>query len=379
MAAYDAIVVGVGAVGAAATRHLAERGRDVLALEKYDVPNAMGSSHGVGRIIRLAYHEGADYLPMLERAYEDWRALDRRAERPLLTQTGSLTVGPPDGESVTGATATCRSHGIEHEELTGAAVNDRFPAYDLPTDYRALYQPDGGLLDPERCITTQVEAAHAAGATVRAREPVVGWENSGGRVTVRTPRSEYDADRLVIAAGPWAAEHVPALDRVLTLERHVACRFQPTDPASFSPDRFPVFVIDTADGRHFYGLPRHRRPGFKIGDANTDNAGIDPDTMDRHPSLGEAERARSFLEEFMPAGAGPVMQLSACVLTQTPDGDYIIDRVPEHPNVVVGAGLSGHGFKTSTVIGEALAALAVGDSPPIDLGAFGIDRFGTVV
>lgn len=374
MAEYDAVVVGAGVTGCATARALAEDDRDVLLLEQGDFPNPRATSYGSSRIFRLAYHEGGRYVPMLRRSRRLWRRLDRDAEADLFRRTGSLTIGPESGDSFTGARATCRTHDIDHEVLAAAEVNDRFPAYELPEGYRAVFQPDGGLLDPERCLVGLVEAAMADGAEMRAHEPVTEWTADGNTGSVRTPRRVYDADSVVIASGAWAADHVAAVEGLLERERHVACRIRPRTPSAFAPESFPVFVMDTADGRHFYGLPRHRVPGFKVGATHVERAAVHPDDAhDARPA--ETEPARGFARDFAPAGDGPLLGTRACVLSHSPDGDYLVDTLPDAGNVVVAVGMSGHGFKTAPVVGELAAALATDADPPVDAAPFGFDRF----
>ncbi|MFB6281462.1 MAG: N-methyl-L-tryptophan oxidase [Haloferacaceae archaeon] len=375
MERHDVVVVGMGVVGSATARALARDGYAVLGLERDGIPNPRSSSHGPSRIIRLAYHEGATYVPMLRRSYDRWAALGDRRDERLLRTTGSLAIGPPDSRTFAGARETCRAHDIDHEVLDAEAVNRRFPAYDLPPGLRAVHQPDGALLDAERCLVGLVEAAMADGAEVRAREAVLDWTADGDRVRVRTERGVHVADAVVIAAGAWAADRVPELDGLLTPERHVVCRFRPADPGAFEPASFPVFVADTADGRHFYGLPAHRVPGVKVGDTTAGRLGVDPDALDRRPDPGEERTARAFVERHMPAGAGPTMDLTACLLSHSPDGDYVIDRLPGRPNAVVAVGGSGHGFKTAPVVGELAAALATDREPPVDPAPFALDRF----
>jgi len=374
MAEYDAVVIGAGVVGCAAARAFAGEGRDVLLLEQGDFPNPRATSYGSSRIFRLAYHEGELYVPMLRRSRRLWQRLDRDSDTDLFRRTGSLTIGPESGDSFTGARSTCRSHGIEHEVLTAAEVNDRFPAYDLPREYRAVFQPDGGLLDPERCLVALAEAAAADGAELRAHEPVVEWTAEAGTVRVRTTRRTYEADSVVVASGAWAADHVPAVDGLLERERHVACRVRPRNPSAFDPDSFPVFVMDAADGRHFYGLPRHRVPGFKVGATHDRGARVHPDDA-RAARPAETEPARGFARDFAPTGDGPVMGTRACVLSQSPDGNFIVDALSDAGDVVVAVGMSGHGFKTAPVVGEVAAALATDSEPPVDAEPFALDRF----
>lgn len=374
MATYDVIVVGAGAIGCASARALALADRDVVLLEQGNFPNPRATSYGTSRIFRLAYHEGVTYIPLLEYSLDVWQQLSAAAERDLFYTTGSLTIGPTDGESFTNARETCRHHDIAHEVLDAADIKVRFPAYDLPEEYRGVYQPDGGLLDPERSLSAFFEEAVEAGATVRAQEPVTDWHTDGDTVTVETAATDYTADALIIASGAWAAEQVDALTDVLQRERHVACRFLPLTRSSFTVESFPVFVIDTAAGGHYYGLPEHRLPGFKIGATHVDGVAVHPDAASE-PTPSEAAPVRSFVSECLPAGDGPLLGLRSCVLSHSPDGEYIIDSLPVAENVIVAVGMSGHGFKNAPAVGEIAAAKAMHTAPPLDAERFSLARF----
>ncbi|QLG60507.1 N-methyl-L-tryptophan oxidase [Halorarum salinum] len=372
---YDVVVVGVGGMGSATAFHLADRGHDVLGLERYDVPHARGSSHGITRIIRRAYYEHPSYIPLVERAYDLWDDLAERTGRPVIHRTGSVDAGPQGDVVFEGSRRSCEEHDIPHEVLTGAEVNDRFPGYDLPAEYRALYQPDGGFVVPEQAIIGHVRAAQAAGAEIRARESVRDWaETPDGGVRVWTDRGTYVADGLVLAAGAWNAKLADALDGLAVPERQVLAWFQPETPALFDPDAFPVWNLATPEGR-FYGLPVYDVPGFKLGKYHHLGEGVDPDDHETEPSRADELLLRDFAGKYFPEGAGPTMRLATCMFTNSPDEHFVLDTLPEHPQVAVGAGFSGHGFKFASVVGEVLADLAVdGESEhPIDM--FGLDRF----
>lgn len=384
---YDVIVVGVGGVGSAATYRLAERGLDVLGLERYDLPNEMGSSHGHSRIIRKPQHEAPAYVPLVEAAYDRWRALEERTGRELLTTTGSVETGPPGSDLVQSSLASCERHDIDHELLDAAAVNDRFPGYDLPADHRAVYQPDGGFLDPERCVTAHVEAAHEAGATIRAREQVHDWTSIGGDphaatpdedrtggVRVATSKATYETDRLVVTAGAWAAKLLPELEGVAVPERQVIARLQPESPSAFDPDQFPVFLHDAPDGR-YYGCPRHDVPGFKFGKYHHREETVDPDSFGRDPRPADEDLLRAYADRYFPQGAGPTLSLDTCLFTNTPDGRFIVDRLPDDPRVTVATGFSGQGVTFASVLGEVLADLAVDGETSHDVEPFRADRF----
>lgn len=372
---YDAVVVGVGGMGSATAFHLAARGADVLGLERYDIPHERGSSHGVTRIIRRAQYEHPAYVPLVERSYDLWRALEERTGRDLLFVTGGIDAGPPDSQVFDGSRRSCEAHGIDHELLSAAEVNERFPGYDLPEDHRAVYQPDGGFLVPEQCIVAHVEAAQAEGAEIRAREPMRHFAPlPDGGVRVTTPKGTYEADRLVVTAGAWAPKLVPELRGVAVPERQVLAWLQPTDPPAFDPENFPVFVHEDGDA-HYYGFPRHDVPGFKFGRFNHFEETVDPDEMDREPRPADERVLRDYAERCFPTGAGPTMKLATCLFTNTPDGHFVLDRHPDHPQVTVGAGFSGHGFKFASVVGEVLADLALDGTTDHDTDLFRMDRF----
>lgn len=372
---YDVIVVGVGGMGSAATYHLAERGLDVLGLERYDIPHDMGSSHGVTRIIRKPQYEDPAYVPLVRQAYDHWRELAERTGRNLLHVTGGLDAGPPDSGVFEGSLRSCEKHGIDHEVLSASEVNERFPGYDLPLDHKAVYQPDGGFLVPEQCIIAHVEAAQAAGADVRAREEVVGFASlSDGGVRVTSQKGTYEADQVVVTAGAWVRKLLPELAELAVPERQVLAWLQPTEPERFDAAAFPVFVHDTDDG-HYYGFPRHDVPGFKFGKFNHFEETVDPDQMNREPRSKDEEVLRAYAERYFPEGAGPTMRLATCMFTNTPDGHFILDTLPDKPQITVGAGFSGHGFKFASVIGEILADITIDGKTDYDTELFRLDRF----
>jgi sarcosine oxidase len=371
---YDAIVIGVGGVGSAATYHLADRGLEVLGIERFDIPHTRGSSHGSTRIIRRVQHEdrGSAYVPLVERAYDLWRDLEDRTGRDLLHVTGSVHTGPPETEVVDAAREVCDAHDIPYEELSAAAVNDRFPGYDLPERFDAVHQPDGGFLACEQCTVAHVEAAHDAGATVRGRERVLDWSETTDGVRVRTDKGRYAADELVVTAGPWTREMLPGLAAETVPVRAVMAWLQPKRPERFTPDRFPVFVLrDEDDGG--YGFPRHDVPGFKFGVSDPTPV-VDPDAMDREPTRAEEELHRRFAERYFPSGAGPTVGLTTCIWSMSGDEHFLLGRPDGYDAVTVGAGFSGHGFKFASATGELLAEFAAEGGTERDVGAFDVNR-----
>ena len=374
---YDAVVVGVGGMGSAATHHLAARGVDVLGLERYDIPHAMGSSHGVTRIIRKAYHEHPDYVPLLDRAYELWDDLDAQHDRSLLHTHGSLALGRPDSETVTGAEAACRGHDVDYERLAAAQINERFSGFDLPDEFVGIYQPEGGFLWSEQCIVAQVNATHREGGTIRARERVTEWEATDESVRVVTDRDTYTAEKLVVAAGAWAPNVLPELAAVLQPQRQVLGWFQPAEPANFQPESMPVYIIERDADDLYYGFPQFHVPGVKVGKHYHFGEDAAPDEMAREPRSDDEAALREWLAAGLPTANGPPLSLSTCLYTNTPDKEFIIDHHPSHDNVVVACGFSGHGFKFASVVGEILADLAIDGETDHPIDRFAADRFST--
>ena len=370
---YDVVVVGVGGMGSAAAYHLARRGHDVLGIERYDVPHAMGSSHGSTRIVRKVQPEGPEYVPLVERAYELWEELEANTGRDLLHRTGSVHAGGPGTDVVENARISCEENDIEYEKLSGGAVNERFPGFDLPGEFDAIYQEDGGFLDCERCVSAHVEAAHGAGATVHGREQVIDWSETEGGVTVQTDKGRYTADELLLTAGSWTAELLDSLAEEIVPVRALMAWLQPKKRKLFTPDRFPVFVVrDGEEGG--YGFPIHDVPGFKFGRSSDLREVTDPDEMDREPTAAEEELHRRYAEKFFPDAAGPTLSLRPCIQSYSPDTDFVLGRVPNYDSVTVGAGFSGHGFKFTSVMGEILADCVIDGETEHDISTHSIDR-----
>ena len=366
---YDVIVIGVGGMGSAAVAQLARRGQRVLGLEGFDIPHRFGSSHGVNRIIRLAYYEHSSYVPLLRRSYELWSDLENDCGEQLLHVTGSVDAGPENDGLFKGSVRSCREHGLEHEVLDAADLAKRFPGYRLAEGTMACFQPAGGFLRSERCIVRFVMAAQRAGAFVRAREKVLGWEPVGDGVTVTTQRGTYEAARLVITAGAWTRQLLPNLSIEAVPERQVLGWFQPIKPELFRPHVFPVFNLQVDEGR-YYGFPVFEVPGFKIGRYHHLEEVVDPDRQSSEISEEDEEILRVVTRRYFPDADGPTMALSTCMFTNTPDEHFLIDTLPEAPQVSVAAGFSGHGFKFCSVVGEILADLAIDGDTSHDISKF---------
>jgi sarcosine oxidase len=358
MREFDSIVVGVGGMGSATAYHLALRGQRVLGLEQFDIPHDFGSSHGITRIIRMAYPEGAGYVPLLRRAYALWRDLETLAGERLLFVTGCVDAGAPDSATVRGSLETCRQFGLEHQALDARSLHEKFPGYRLPDNLAAVLQPDGGFLLPERCIVSYSKAAQALGAEIHARERVIGWDASSGGVEVRTDRESYRARRLVITAGPWASQLCPELRNLAIPERQVVLWAEPLRRERFQLGTFPVFNLEAPEGR-FYGCPPYGVPGFKIGKYHHRRENVDPESIDREIHPEDEAVLREGIRRYFPDADGPTVAMKTCMFTNSPDEHFILDAHPEADNVYIAAGFSGHGFKFASVVGEIMTDLAL--------------------
>jgi sarcosine oxidase len=378
METYEAIVVGVGGMGSAAVYHLAQRGVRVLGLEQYDIPHDQGSSHGLSRIIRLAYFEHPSYVPLLHRAYELWWALEREAQERLLTITGSLDIGPVESPVFSGALQAAQEHALRHEVLDAAALHRRFPGYSLPAPLLGLYQPQGGLLDPERCIVAHVNGALQHGATVHGREAVQRWERQGTHLMVHTTRATYRTQRVILTAGAWMSQLTATAHGRFQAERQVMIWMQPREPAWFRLDAFPVFNMAVEEGT-FYGFPIYRNPGFKCARwHHLEQVVHDPGTMDRGCHSADEVILRAFAQRYFPTGAGPTLSMRTCLFTNSPDTHFVIDVHPADSAVCIAGGFSGHGFKFCSVVGEILADLAQEGHTRHDIALFRATRFDHV-
>ena len=377
--AWDVIVIGAGAMGSATAFELATRGKRVLLLEQFGVAHERGSSHGLTRIIRLAYFEHPSYVPLLRRAYERWRELESAAGRKLLHITGSIDAGPADSRTVRGSLHSCAVHDLEHEVLTSAELSARCPGYALPLEHLAVFQPDGGFLVPEACIEAQVALARAAGAEVHTEEKVVSLAGTpGGNVLVHTVSGRFEAGQAVVAAGAWLPVLCPEFAPLVQPERQVLAWFAVSDHDAFTPSRFPVFNLDH-DGEHWYGFPEFGVPGFKVGCYHHLREHVDPDALDRSDVRPrDIDLLRHVVADCFPAAAGEVLRSKVCMFTNTPDEHFILDRHPEMPQVVLASPCSGHGFKFASVVGEIVADLVERDATAHDISLHRLSRFSPI-
>jgi sarcosine oxidase len=372
--AYDVIVLGVGGMGSAALFELARRGRRVLGLERFPLGHDRGSSHGRTRVIRTAYFEHPDYVPLVRRAYERWYDLEQRCGRRLLTECGCLSLGRPDGELIAGVRAAATAHAVPVEMMDADELRRRYPVFRAPDGFVGVLEREAGFLAVEDCVRAHIEEACRLGAEVRAEEPVRSWHADAGGVQVETSADRHRAARLVITAGPWAGELLARHGAALTVMRQTLFWFGTTDDAAFRRDVFPVYLAETPTG-FFYGLPVVDRFGHKAAQHYGARELRHPDEVERTVTAADELPVRSFLRDWLPAADGPLRRSETCLYTLTPDRHFLIGLHPEHPHVAIAAGFSGHGFKFASAVGEVLADLAEAGRTELPVGRFGFGRF----
>lgn len=373
---WDVIVVGLGAMGSATLHQLAHRGHRVLGIEQFTPAHSLGSSHGKSRIIREAYFEDPRYVPLVQRAYELWAALEAESGESIFRQTGGLMLGAPDSGVVAGARLSAELHGLPHELLSADDVRRRFPAFRPRATDVAVFEPRAGTLAPERAITAFASLAVQHGATVLSDEAMLSWRAVGDGVEVTTTRGTHRAGRLVLSVGAWAAKVFAELALPFVVQRNVLYWFDPVANAShFAPSHFPVFIHEIDQHLTFYGFP-DTGDGMKLALHHHGQA-FDPDALDRTVRDDEVAFVREVIQRYLPDGNGALRETGVCMYTNLPDDHFIIDVHPVHPAVIVASPCSGHGFKFSSAIGEVLADMATDRAVAFDTSLFSLSRFAT--
>lgn len=366
------IVVGLGIMGSATAWALARRGVRVVGLEQYAPFHALGSSHGKTRIIREAYFESPEYVPLVQRAYELWDELGERTGRRLLRVTNGVSIGRLDSPFIVGARESAQRHGLAHELLDAQEARKRFPVLALPDDFVALIEGRAGILFAEECWRAFCEDAVRHGAELRFGVRVHGFAPDGEGMTVETESGRLRADRVVVTAGPWSATLLADLGLPLEVRRVLVVHVQPDDPTRFRPEMLPIFIMDVPEGE-YYGFPFLPDQGVKFG-RHDDGEVCTPESVRRTVTDDEVRWMTGVLERYLPGAARQVLMTVTCLYTMTPDSHFVIDRHPEWPQVVFAAGFSGHGFKFASIMGEALADLALEGASRLPIGFLSFRR-----
>ncbi len=381
---YDVIVLGVGSMGSSACYHLAKRGYRVLGLEQFDIPHDQGSHAGQTRIIRKAYGENVEYVPMLERAYENWRTLESETGEQLYYQSGIAYFGGPGNEFLETVRTSSRDFGIPVRELTGVECRAVYPQFRLPKDFVGIEEPDAGFLLPEECVRQMASEASKHGANIRTQEKTHHWDQTPKGVVVTTDKATYEARKLVITAGAWAEELIPGLPSPLKVTRQVLAWVKPKAWEDFTLGSFPCWLTDD-DDKVFYGFPilptgeTEGPSGLKLGMHHPFGETADPNSVKRSIDGSEEQVLIDFLNDMMPNGYEETIELKTCLYTNTPDLHFIVDYLPGYDtDVAIAAGFSGHGFKFASAVGEVLADLAMEGGTGLPIDFLSTQRFNTV-
>ncbi len=374
---FDAVVVGLGCMGAAACLELARKGKRVLGLERFAVGHGRGSSHGGSRIIRECYFEHPDYVPLLLQCRQGWDRLELESGERLVHRCGLLYASGPGGVVVRNSFENGRRHGVACERWTAADAMRRFGQFRLPSDWEALFEPAAGFVRPERAVQASVRRACELGAQVREGVTVLHWSEQGGGVRVSTSAGEFEAGSLLLTAGPWMPGLAAALGVPLQPQRVVIAWLGPREPASCSSDRMPAWYLDRPGSSGLYGIPTavdQGEPGGVKVASHGDGTAVDPE---RVPSVvpQELEAIRAATEGFLPCAAGSVQAGTTCLYTMSPDGHFVVDRMPGCQRSFAACGFSGHGFKFMPVMGRALADLACHGETSLPIRFLNAGRF----
>lgn len=378
---FDVIVLGVGSMGSAACYHLAKRGSKVLGLDQFEIPHNQGSHHGKSRMIRKAYYENPDYVPLLHRAYELWDELQIKAKEPVINRTGAVYFGRPEDSIVSGSLESAKQHHLPHRSLNTSEIQEDFPSFSLPDSFVGLFEPDGGYVRPEEGIVEHAWQASGAGAKILTNTPALDWNVTPHGVEVRTAEGTLYGDQLIISAGAWINSIFKNLGVKLSVTRQVQAWFEPeSNPEKFSPENFPCWFIETNPPYGHYGFPilpgqkglkiAEHKPGIQIPLDEIGNA-LEP------PTPAELDSLKEILAQYIPGSAGPLIKSCTCLYTNTPDQHFILGKHPEHNRVTVAGGFSGHGYKFASVIGEILADLAIEGDTRHSIEFLSLDRFLT--
>ena len=387
MRRFETIVLGLGAMGSAAVCQLARKGNAVLGIDQHSPPHALGSTHGDTRITRLAIGEGEHYTPLVLRSHELWRELEARAGATLLTRRGGLVLSSSAKTSKShvenffaNTVSAARKYGIAHELLDAGEIRRRFPQFKVRDDEHGYLERDAGFLRPEACVRAQLALAEADGAELHLGERVLGFDPSGSEVTVQTDRDAYAADVLLVTAGPWLPGLLgPELARQFAIYRQVLYWFDLESAASpFLAADCPVFIWELqAKAQGIYGFPAIDGPqgGVKVATEEY-SATTTAETIDRVVTEKETKAVyATYVAPHVAGVTGRCLRTAVCLYTVTPDFGFVIDAHPQSERVIIASPCSGHGFKHSPAIGEALAELAVEGATRHDLSAFSLARF----
>ncbi len=371
----DYLVLGLGGMGSSALYHLSKRGLNVLGIEQFGVAHDRGSSHGDTRIIRKAYFEHPNYIPLLQRSYELWHELEQESGKRLFDPCGLMVAGPPEGDVIKGVHQASRLYNVAVEKVSIEDAIERFPGFQVPDGFEVTYESEAGFLFVEECVRTHLECALSHGAQVCLDEKINSVEIKDDQsIEVITDKQRYISSGIIVTAGAWSGSCLPDLNLPLEVVRKFLF---------WNPVKEPVYNLDQGKGGFFFEMPYGEFYGFPSLDGKTvklaEHTGgetvLDPGNLNRELMPDDATSVSRFVSEVMPALEQLPERHATCMYTRTPDGHFIVDQHPRHPAVVYGAGFSGHGFKFASVMGEILADLVTSGTTAHPIDFLSANRF----
>ena len=379
---FDVIIIGVGSMGSATCYYLSKRGYKVLGLEQFDISHEFGSHAGQSRIIRKAYFEHPDYVPLLEKAYKNWKEFEEKIGEQLYFKTGLLYAGRSNNEMIKGVKQSAALYNIELEKLNVPAATNRFSQFKLPENFDVLFEPEAGFITPEKAIRLYASQARKNNATIFSNEKVIEWKKDGGNIIVTTDKSAYQCNKLIITAGAWAGKVIPGFVDKIKVTRQFVAWIKTRDQKQFELNNFPCWMV-ADDEKHgcYYGFPlldtkKFGEPtGLKLAHHYPNNI-TDPDKVNRETTEDDIENLKYCLNKYLPGVFESVLSTKICLYANSPDENFIIDKLPGYEeNVSIACGFSGHGFKFASVVGEILADLAIDGKTSLPIGFLNAKRF----
>jgi sarcosine oxidase len=376
---FDFIVIGVGSMGSSTCYYLAKRGYSVLGIEQFDISHEYGSHTGQSRIIRKAYFEHPDYVPLMERAYQNWSALERDTGEQLYFKTGLLYAGNLDNEMIKGVKQSATLYNIE---VNKNVEKERYPQFNFPSEFEILFEPNAGFLPPERSIGLYAQQAKKYGAIIHTNEKILEWNKEGNGMVVKTDKDIYHCNKLIITAGAWAGKMIPGLADKIKVTRQLVAWVKPKEEKQFLLNNFPCWMIADDERKGcYYGFPKlstekfGQPEGLKLAHHHPLTV-TDPDNVNRETTNVDIENLKYCLDKYLPGAFQKVLSTKICLYANSPDENFIIDKLPGHEdNVSIACGFSGHGFKFVSVVGEILADLATTGKTDLPIEFLNARRF----
>lgn len=373
---FDAIILGGGAMGSATAYQLAKDGKKVLLLEQFEIAHNRASTHGESRIFRYAYTNLA-YAQLAFQCKDLWLELEKKAQEKLLFILGGIDFAEDDfgKQEVTEVKNALQALGSDWEELDYNGLTRRYPQFSVSETVKAVYSPDSGVINPTRAIQIMTSCASNLGALIQDNEPVKQITATSNGVEILTDKGKYKASKLIISAGAWTNKLLKFFNLELPLQpsQEQTVYFRPiANKEQFSPEKFPIWINYRENV--VYGIPSFTESAIKVGFHHSGYF-LNVDDYTCKPKEDVTARLKEYIKQYIPNAAGEAFGATPCLYTNTPDHDFVVDLLPNYPNVAIAAGFSGHGFKFCIAIGRALADLVFQGSTEMKIQHLSIKRF----